>query len=159
MIHRKEIGPDLWQASGLIERGTVTMPIMSWDASLDVGVEPMNHDHKEILAAMNAVYDASAQGQAGEAVNSLVAKLGQVCVRHFTDEERYMGSIGYPGLDRHKQHHAQLLTQFQDHAREIRQAGGRPTDEFFYFLKFWLTSHIRGIDTKYAAHAKSGAAA
>ena len=30
------------------------MPIMNWDASLDVGVESMNDDHKQILDLMNA---------------------------------------------------------------------------------------------------------
>jgi hypothetical protein len=34
-------------------------------------------------------------------------------------------------------------------------AGGVATDKFFQFLKFWLSSHIEGIDTKYAAHATS----
>ena len=135
------------------------MPIMSWDASLDVGVDAMNLEHQEILTAMNRVYDAAAQGQAGEAVNALVARLGQVCVRHFADEERFMETVAYPDRDRHKQLHTRLLAQYQEHAQAIRQAGGHPTDAFFQFLKFWLTSHIKGIDTKYAAHAKGGAAA
>jgi hemerythrin len=133
------------------------MPIMSWDPSLDVGVEAMNLEHRDILTAMNRVYDAAAQGVRGEAINSLVSQLGSVCVRHFEDEERFMERAGYPDRDRHKQLHARLLAQFQEHAQAIRQAGGQTTDEFFNFLKFWLTSHIRGIDTKYGAHAKGAA--
>lgn len=135
------------------------MPIMSWDPSLDVGVEAMNLEHRDILDAMNRVYDAVGQGLSGEAVNTLVAKLGAVCVHHFDDEERFMERVQYPDRDRHKQLHVRLLVQFQEHAKAIRQAGGHPTDEFFHFLKFWLTSHIRGIDTKYGAHAKGVTAA
>ena len=91
--------------------------------------------------------------------SALVARLGQVCVRHFADEERFMETVAYPDRDRHKQLHTRLLAQYQEHAQAIRQAGGHPTDAFFQILKFWLTSHIKGIDTKYAAHAKGGAAA
>ena len=37
------------------------------------------------------------------------------------------------------------------HRAEVA-AKGAPDDKFFAFLKFWLTSHITGIDTKYAEH-------
>jgi hemerythrin len=135
------------------------MPIMSWDSSLDVGVEAMNLEHQEILTAMNRVYDAAAQGLSGEPVNSLVANLGSVCRRHFSDEERLMERAGYPERERHMQLHARLLAQLDEHAEAIREAKGRTSAEFFNFLKFWLTSHIRGIDTRYTPYVKAGAAA
>jgi hemerythrin-like metal-binding protein len=135
------------------------MPIMPWDQSLDVGVPSMNREHQEILDVMNKIYDAKSQGHEGEFINSLVSKLGGVCVRHFQDEEKLMERIGYPEVGRHKQLHAKLLGQFTQHAEAIRAANGRPADEFFHFLKFWLTSHIKGIDVKYGAHAASNHAA
>jgi hemerythrin-like metal-binding protein len=131
------------------------MPIMTWDASLDVGVAAMNREHQEILDAMNRIYDAKAQGISGFSVNDMVARLGSVCSRHFADEEAYMERVGYPELQRHKQLHARLLEQFTGHAAAIKAAGGAPSDEFFHFLKFWLTSHIKGIDIKYGGHAKA----
>ncbi|QUD86134.1 bacteriohemerythrin [Phenylobacterium montanum] len=131
------------------------MPIMTWDASLDIGVTAMNREHQEILDAMNRIYDAKAQGVSGSAVNDMVARLGSVCVRHFADEEAYMKQVGYPELQRHIQLHARLLDQFSGHAAAIKAAGGAPNDEFFHFLKFWLTSHIKGIDIKYSEHARA----
>ncbi len=129
------------------------MPIMIWDKSLDIGVAPMNAEHQDILRVMNQIYDAREKGQHGSTINLLVAELGEVCVHHFADEERYMESIGFPGLTGHKLLHKQLLDRYGQHAAEIRAAGGEASDEFFQFLRFWLTSHIKGIDTKYAAHA------
>jgi len=131
------------------------MPIMNWDASLDIGVPAMNREHQDILEAMNRIYDAKEQGLAGASVNNLVARLGQVCVSHFADEEAFMERVGYPDLSRHKQLHEKLLGQFNAHAGTIRAAGGVPHDEFFHFLKFWLTSHIKGIDVKYGQHAQA----
>ena len=132
---------------------------MQWDSSLDVGVAAMNQEHQEILAVMNRIYDLDAQGTHGQPINNLVAELGQVCTRHFADEERYMERIGYPELDRHRQLHARLLGQFDQHAQAIKAAHGRPPAEFFNFLKFWLSSHIRGIDVKYGSHAGARPAA
>ncbi len=130
------------------------MPIMSWDPSLDLGVASMNDEHREILEVMNRIYDAQAQGRSGAAIDQLVARLGAVCTRHFADEEAYMAQIGYPGLSTHRQLHQQLLERVGRHALEIKMAGGKAPEAFFDFLRFWLTSHIKGIDGKYAAHAR-----
>jgi hemerythrin-like metal-binding protein len=134
------------------------MPIMVWDPSLDIGVAPMNDEHREILDVMNKIYDARAQGRDGTTINQLVARLGSVCSRHFADEEAFMQKVGYPGIGPHRQLHAQLLERFTRHAEEIKAANGAAPEAFFDFLRFWLTSHIKGIDAKYGAHAKASAA-
>lgn len=131
------------------------MPIMTWDDSLDVGVDAMNHEHRDILDAMNKIYDARAKGVTGAVIDNLVTRLGAITHHHFADEEAFMKRVGYPELDRHKALHSRLLEQFGAHAQQIKSAGGVPDDAFFHFLKFWLTSHIKGIDTKYGAHAKA----
>lgn len=134
------------------------MPIMNWDQTLDIGVNSMNSEHRQILDAMNKIFDAHQAGQRGEAVNQLVAKLGEVCVRHFADEEAFMAKTDYPGLSSHKLIYVQLLQDFSRHAAAIKAAGGQANDEFFGFLKRWLVAHIKGIDVKYATHANLSAA-
>lgn len=133
------------------------MPIMLWDQSLDVGVDPMNREHQEILDLMNRIYDARLQGREGLAVNQLVGQLGAVCARHFADEEAYMASIGYRELQSHKILHQNLLTRYTAYAEAIKAANGVASDDFFNFLKFWLTSHIKGVDVKYGQHAAAAA--
>lgn len=129
------------------------MPIMQWDSTLDIGVAPMNHEHQQILDAMNRIYDAAEAGRTGEEINRAVDRLGSICVRHFADEEAYMASIAYPGLKNHKLIHTELLERYGKHGEEIRAAGGRTDAAFFHFLRHWLTAHIKGIDSKYGAHA------
>lgn len=127
------------------------MPLMQWDESLDIGVPDMNDDHRDILAAMNRIYDANGKG--GHEINKLVQELADVCVRHFRDEEAYMERIGYPDLATHRMLHQRLLTRYGEHARQIREAGGVVDRDFLQFLSFWLTSHIKGVDVKYGNHA------
>ena len=135
------------------------MPIMQWDTSLDVGVEAMNREHREILALMNRLYDADRAGQHGAVINQLVADLGEVCVKHFADEEAFMRQVGYQGLASHQELHQRLLKRYGEFAAQIKARWGAPDDAFFHFLKFWLTSHIKGIDMKYGDHVRGGMAA
>ena len=133
------------------------MPIMNWDNSLDIGVKAMNDEHHGLLDIMNQIYDAHAGGKQGATINALVAKLGEACTAHFAHEEAYMQRIGYPGFNKHKALHTNLLTRYGAFAAQIRAGGGLASDAFFQFLKFWLSSHIKGFDTKYAAHAVGAA--
>ncbi len=131
------------------------MPIMNWDQTLDIGVTAMNNEHREILDAMNEIFDAHEAGQKGDVINQLVSRLGEVCTRHFADEEDFMEKVGYPGIKSHKLIHKQLLEDFSSHASAIKAAGGKANEDFFGFLKRWLVAHIKGIDSKYAHHANS----
>ena len=65
-----------------------------------------------------------------------------------------MESIGFDGLRTHRVIHTNLLKRLDGHRAEV-VARGTASDELFDFLRFWLASHICGIDTKYAeaAHA------
>jgi len=129
------------------------MTIMTWDASLDVGVDDMNREHQEILALMNQLHDLKQDGVTGLPVTKLVQKLGEVTTHHFADEEAYMESINYAGLSSHKFIHQDLLKKYGEYAQEIAAANGRMDDRFFTFLKLWLTAHIKGIDMKYSPKA------
>ncbi|WP_264443227.1 bacteriohemerythrin [Novosphingobium sp. JCM 18896] len=131
------------------------MPLMNWDQSLDIGVEKMNAEHRDILDAMNIVYDGANAGQSGPAMMAKIARLGDITTRHFADEEAYLARIGYPELEIHKGIHKKLLDDFAVHAQAIAAAGGVPTSAFFTFLRLWLSAHIKCIDLKYGNYAKS----
>lgn len=135
------------------------MPIMQWDSSLDIGVDSMNRGHQQILDAMNRVYDTAQAGRTGEEINRLVEHLGAVTARHFKEEEAYMASTGFPGAHTHAFIHVNLLERFEKHATAIRAANGRVDEDFFQFLKYWLSVHIKGIDRKYSDHASNARAA
>lgn len=129
------------------------MTIMTWNASLDVGVDDMNREHQDILALMNQLHDLKEAGETGPKVTRLVQQLGEVTTNHFADEEAYMESIGYAGLSSHKFIHQDLLKKYGQYAQEIAAANGRMDNRFFSFLKLWLTAHIKGIDMKYSPNA------
>lgn len=129
------------------------MAFLEWDEQLDVRVDAMNDQHKALIGLMNDLYDLHRAGAPKPRKLALARDLAALAARHFRAEEKYMGSIRYDGLDRHRRIHETLEKTLQHHLAEIERPDGEFGDQFFYFLKSWLRSHIAGIDTKYAKAA------
>jgi hemerythrin-like metal-binding protein len=76
-------------------------------------------------------------------------ELNHYARKHFQDEEQYMTSIGYNDLERHSIVHQQLLQELSRHTEVFRHHFQQLSNDFFHFLKHWLTVHIKHIDVKY----------
>ncbi len=132
------------------------MAFFEWDASLDVNVNEMNEQHKTLIGLMQVLYDKSESGVfSKDEVNACLDDLVNYVIQHFADEEKYMASIQFPGLSAHQQIHGHLLTDLGRLVTNFKQGtSAKISAEFVIFLKFWLSTHIRGIDTKYGEHNK-----
>lgn len=130
------------------------MALMEWNNNLDIGVNDMNDQHKIILNYMNSLYDSVQNKEDFSKGKVFLDKLKDYTIQHFQEEEQYMESINFPGLESHKLIHKDLLNKFTKHYQEMIDAQ-QFSDSFFNFLKFWLSSHIQGIDIKYGNHANS----
>ena len=129
---------------------------VEWNARYQIGVGPMDEAHKKLLGLMNQLHEQRAAGDDKPELRRTLKALADFTVRHFREEEAYMQSIAFPGLENHKRIHANLLEQLNAHANAFETGTGSLPDQFFTFLKVWLTAHICGIDTKYAEHARNG---
>ena len=126
------------------------MSLLEWNSSLDVHVDSMNREHSELIRLMNVVYDANAAASGKEQISSALDALVDYTVKHFEDEEAYMESINFSGLRSHKYIHQDLLKRVSGFVSDYKSStSDQLPNEFFEFLKFWLVSHIQGIDTKY----------
>lgn len=125
------------------------MAFLEWTKELDVGAEKFNAQHRDLITCMNRLYEAADAKKPKEALGTILNELGQLVVKHFKEEEEHMQEIGFNGIDTHKIIHQTLLTKFQEHVEAFENGPGELSQGFFDFLKMWLTSHIKGIDTKY----------
>ena len=134
--------------------------IMEWDDRFDTGVPAMNEQHKKLIDLMNELYDAGQQKAAKPVIVAAIEALEKWTVRHFQEEEAFMESISYPDLEVHRGTHRSLLKTFLEYKAEAVGGNGVVPAKFFHFLKFWLSSHICGIDAKYGKFytSKSNAA-
>ena len=134
------------------------MPFYKWDPQLlSVHVGPMDDEHQILIKKMNSLYDAHARKAPKAELEKLLKDFANYTVEHFKDEEKYMESIAYKGIDSHKLIHKKLLGQVSTYVEEFGKTGAL-TDAFFRFLGAWLTTHIRGIDMKYGENSEKAAA-
>lgn len=125
------------------------MTYFVWNDELDINVDNMNEQHKILIGIMNELYDLNGKHATKTELTSAVKKLDSYTRFHFLDEERYMESIGYNDLERHKLIHKNLLTELEKHINDFAKHHRGLSDDFFYFLRYWLSTHIRHIDRKY----------
>lgn len=130
------------------------MPFFQWESRYDLGVEPMNAEHRGLIDRMNRLHDLCDAKANRVELQRALTQLEDATIAHFDHEERYQESIRYPGLDGHKRVHRELLAQLSQHKRDFLAGNGALPPEFFIFLKAWLGAHIAGIDRKYATHAQ-----
>ncbi|MCA8977250.1 MAG: hemerythrin family protein [Planctomycetes bacterium] len=125
---------------------------MEWNDKLVLGVGPMDSEHQGLVEAMNHVYELDQANAGKAAVDAALQKLAALTTKHFADEEAHMEKIGYPDLRTHQVVHKNMLQKFTELFTAFKAGSGSVDKAFYDFLKFWLKSHIMGIDRKYADH-------
>ena len=102
--------------------------------------------HEELLAFIAKILERDAKGALKAELSLLLWQLVSRTEHHFADEEGYMRSTGYARLDTHEIMHTQLLTALRGHAIEFETGTGRLGSRLVTFIKFWLMTHINGMD-------------
>ncbi len=137
-----------------------TTNVFNWDkAKFTTLVDSMDHEHEGLINLMNQLYREN-EANAGKAqLMKTLQQLGAKTKDHFAHEEKFFSSLSnYRLTDPHKKIHQELLNRFQEHAQNFIQGSAtKLSDDFFTFLKVWLSAHICGVDRKYgeAAQTKS----
>lgn len=125
------------------------MTYFKWTPDFDVKVQTMNDQHKVLIDIMDKLYELNDNGANKRDIQHKLDELGAYTRKHFADEERYMDSIDFEGRDRHKIIHKHLLTELDRHTTNFKELHQSLSEDFFFFLKHWLSSHIKHIDIKY----------
>ena len=131
--------------------------VFEWSPQLDIGVNNMNHQHQILIDYMNKLFQDNEDKKPKTVIVQSAKKLQDYTIRHFKEEETYLASIDYPGLDTHKLVHKNLLQQLDGHIKDFQANGETLPSTFFDFLKFWLKAHIMGVDKKYGDFANKKA--
>jgi hemerythrin-like metal-binding protein len=116
-----------------------------WQDDLTVGVQEMDNQHKELIGYINElVHELETAGE----ILTKFDKMAEFVVKHFREEEALMAANNFEGLGPHRLIHQQLLKRVGEFRQLILDNQLEP-DRLVAFLRMWLTSHIKGIDTKY----------
>ena len=123
---------------------------MPWTPSLSVGVELIDEQHKTWFEKADKLFEAGKNNQAKEYVGELLDFLDSYTKKHFADEEQYMLSIHYPGLEEQKRAHTAFIAELTKLRSQYKESGGNLTViiNANKMVIEWLTKHISNMDKK-----------
>ena len=128
-----------------------------WDSSLETGYEKIDNQHKQLVAAVNNLMEASMGGKGDEAVMETLEFLTSYAVKHFSDEEKLQVQFNYPDYLNHKRIHDEFKVVVGELVQQVNKEG--PTEEIIdkvsSAIGSWLLNHIRGDDFRMAAFVKA----
>ena len=125
------------------------MTFMPWTSELELGIEEIDNQHKELVRLANVLHDEiSGPAPQREAIGAVLEGLVDYTHNHFIVEEVMFQQHDYPDTPAHKAQHdsftgkaMDLLMRFED--------GEEVTFEALDFLKDWLVHHICEVDRSY----------
>ena len=94
------------------------MPLLDWKESYSVGVEAVDHEHRELIDLINTLHE-ELTASAGGAVDrrdpsAIFGDIYKGISSHFALEEKFMREHGYDQLADHKGDHERLLDELRD---------------------------------------------
>ena len=129
---------------------------MPWTPNLAVGVELIDNEHKELIARIDALYEAGKNHKSAEYVGELLRFLQEYTQKHFLDDEDYMLSIRYPGYQAQKEQHTAFIAHLDELKKKYDNTGGSllVVIDANQFMLNWLTKHISVLDKQIGEYAK-----
>ncbi|GEM_PF-250954 len=151
-IRRAVEGPSpVPQARGAMAK----LSFIPWNPDWETGVPKIDREHRAMLAMLEGLVKALAEGRETREIRSAVSMLTHYIQDHFLAEEALMAASGYPDLGRHRGAHDGLrdrLARIVLHGRSEPRA--LPT-ELVGFLIGWFQEHFSGEDRRMADHLRT----
>jgi hemerythrin len=119
----------------------------AWTDSLELGIDEIDDQHRELFRRGERLYHAMLQGEPGFA-EQMLASFRDFVLSHFEFEERWMRRAEFPSLEGHREAHRDFADRLHRVTVEYRRHG--PTadvaESLHVWLEAWLREHIGGED-------------
>ena len=126
------------------------------------GVEFIDDEHRrlfEIIKDTNDIIHTEFVHDKYDEIMRLLAELKEYTEFHFHDEEEYMKSISYPGLEAQKRAHSAFVERLVEiDLNELDEIDDNQQEYLVNLIDFllgWLSNHILGADKKIGEFAKN----
>ena len=115
-----------------------------------VGVEAIDEEHKrlfEIIAEANEILHNDFLYDKYDQIAGVLENLVEYTKVHFADEEEYMASINYEGLDAQKRAHTKFVEKIENiNLEDLDDNQDEYLNGILSFLLDWLANHILKVD-------------
>lgn len=118
-----------------------------------IGIDLIDAEHKQLFRTIDDAYHLVINQvdvkQNSTEIMEILNRLKDYTIEHFQDEEDYMESINYSGLEAQKRAHATFINRMDDITLEkIENNAQKYMESLIEFLLCWLINHILQSDKK-----------
>ena len=130
------------------------MLLLHWKDEDSVGIDAVDHEHKELIELINRLYQELDAVDAKHTVPAFFGDLLKGISAHFALEEKFMRDQHYAGLGSHKSDHERLLDELRELMDSFEHAEEVDSLELGRCLDAWFSRHFRTHDA--ALHRSLG---
>ena len=124
------------------------MPLIEWQDRYSVGIEAVDHEHRELIDLINKVHDELMAGTGELTITSFLGEVLRGISAHFALEERFMREHGYDQLKEHKGEHERLLDALRDIMDSFEADPEAGSSHLSERLDKWFTNHFATHDAR-----------
>lgn len=126
--------------------------IFDFDAEFKLDIEVVDREHIILVDMLNAVHSLIGEGKREEARRYFNETLSAYVDEHFAHEEKFMASIGFPGLEEHRKVHENFKKSFNELKPQIESLDESAFRKALSDAFTWILAHIGKTDKKYATY-------
>ncbi|MCW5702982.1 MAG: bacteriohemerythrin [Bradyrhizobium sp.] len=124
------------------------MGLLQWEKRYSVGIEAVDHEHRELVDLINRLHEKATMQGSKVAVLGFFGDLYKAVSAHFALEERFMREKRYDQLPQHKGDHERLLDEIRD-IMEDYEANDVFDDKLLaQRIDAWFSRHFESHDAR-----------
>jgi hemerythrin len=122
------------------------MALLQWREHYSVGIESVDHEHRELIDLINRLHDEVATTCSRDTIEAFFGDLFRGISAHFALEERFMREHRYRHLLQHKADHERLLDDIRDIMELARENETIDQSALASRLDAWFSRHFETHD-------------
>ncbi|KJV36480.1 bacteriohemerythrin [Acinetobacter brisouii] len=120
---------------------------MEWNESYNIGIDVIDHQHRQILDYINALEQILINGQRDK-IREILDDLIDYTQSHFSFEENLLQQVFYQYLPSHKGIHELFVKRLNEYRHRFER-GESIENDLHRLLSKWLINHIQHDDQDY----------
>ena len=127
------------------------MAPIEWKENYSVGVEAVDHEHRELIDLVNRIEEALTSNAPPDQARAVFGDLFRAISSHFALEERFMREHRYDQTSDHKADHERLLDELRDLMDDYEAdpaIGAAAAAQLVARVGDWFTNHFKTHDAR-----------
>lgn len=130
---------------------------IEWNESLRVCVDELDNQHRELIRLYNNLHESLMNDPLEKTIRTKISTLNALLnytLHHFTAEESYLASRGFPTLAHHQRLHREFSGKILSLQQDLTDNAPVLATSLIKFLRNWILDHVGREDQVYAQYLR-----